>query len=309
MKRASAGGLPAVDVEDMAGDVGSLVRRDEYDRVCKLLREAEATHRNTRRESSLVLLRACKTGQHASVGGARRHAIHADSRLGDLERHRLGDALDGVLAADIDRGPGRTLVPVGRGDVDNATAALSLHDAHFVLHAQDHAENIGVERRGIAFGRLVRDRADLSFGAGIVHRDVETAKPCDGLVDHGADVFFLADVGVDELGLRPERAQLVDERLAGLIAPTGNDHLRALPGESDGGGPPDAGQPTCNQNNGVAHGTSPSRYGIDARQKPCGGKCWIVSGYDVGSAGAAEKDFVGWSPYLQSMVSPWSCAI
>src|SRR3981189_3567680 len=58
--------------------------------------------------------------------------------------HRFGDAFDGVLAADIDRGPRRTLVPIGRGDVDNAAAALSLHDAHFVLHAQDDAENIGV---------------------------------------------------------------------------------------------------------------------------------------------------------------------
>ena len=71
--------------------------------------------------------------------------------------------------------PRRTLVPVGRGDVDNATAALSLHDAHFVLHAQDHAENIRVERRGIsfrAFRGLVRDRANLAFGASIVHRDI-----------------------------------------------------------------------------------------------------------------------------------------
>jgi len=85
------------------------------------------------------------------------------------------DAFDGVLAADIDRGPRRTLVPVGRGDVDNATAALSLHDAHFGLHAQDHAENIRVERRGISFRSfrgLVRDRANLAFGAGIVHRDI-----------------------------------------------------------------------------------------------------------------------------------------
>jgi hypothetical protein len=81
------------------------------------------------------------------------------SGLGDLERHRLGDAFDGVLTADIDRGPRRTPVPVGRGDVDNATAALPLNDAHFVLHAQDHAENIRLERRGIAFRGLVRDRA------------------------------------------------------------------------------------------------------------------------------------------------------
>ena len=83
----------------------------------------------------------------------------------------------------------------------------------------------------------------LAFGGGVVHRDIETAKPCDGLIDHGADIILLADVGVDELGLRTERAQLLNERLAGLITPTGNDHLRALLGEGDGGGAPDAGKP------------------------------------------------------------------
>src|SRR3984893_4001252 len=176
------------------------------------------------------------------------------TRIPDLaiSSHRLGDAFDGVLAADIDRGPRRTLVPVGRGDVDNATAALSLHDAHFVLHAQDHAENIRVERRSIAFRGLVRDRANLAFGAGIVHRDIETAKPCDGLVDQSADVILLADVSVDELGLRTERAQLLNERLAGLFTPTGNDHLRALLGEGDGGAT-DAGQGASDQHYWVAH--------------------------------------------------------
>src|SRR3981081_998108 len=115
------------------------------------------------------------------------------------------------------------LVPIGRGDVDDAAAALGLHGAHFMLHAQDHAENVGLECRGKAFRGLVRNRTNLAFGGGVVHRDIETAKPCDGLVDQSADVIFLADVSVDELGFRTERAQLLDERLAGLIAPTGDD--------------------------------------------------------------------------------------
>ena len=72
--------------------------------------------------------------------------------------------------------------------------------------------------------------------------DIETAKPRDRLVDQGADVIVLADVGVDKLGLRTERAQFFNERLADLITPAGNDHLRALPGD-DGGGATDAGPP------------------------------------------------------------------
>src|SRR6267378_3240660 len=57
----------------------------------------------------------------------------------------------------------------------------------------------------------VRDRTNLPFSGGIVHRDIETAKAGDGLVDQRAHVFLLADVGVDELGLGTERAQLLDE--------------------------------------------------------------------------------------------------
>src|SRR3981189_425910 len=102
---------------------------------------------------------------------------------------------------------------------------------------------------------LVRDRANLAFGASIVHRDMQTAKPCCGLVDQSADVILLADVGVDELGLRTERAQLLDERLAGLLTPTRDDHLRALLGKGDGGGAPDAGQGAGDQDNLSAHST------------------------------------------------------
>jgi len=127
-----------------------------------------------------------------------------------------------------------------------------------VLHTQNDAENIGVERRGIACRGLVRDRAALALGAGIVHRDIEAAKACDGLVDQRADVILLADIGVDELGLRAELAQLLDERLAGIITPTGNDYLRALPGEGNGSSAADPGQSTGNQDDGVGHGSSPS---------------------------------------------------
>src|SRR6266446_3664376 len=73
---------------------------------------------------------------------------------------------------------------------------------------------------------------------------IATAKPCDRLVAPSADVIFLA-------GLRTERAQLLDERLARLITPTGNDHLRALLGEGDRA--PHAAQSAGDQYHRVAH--------------------------------------------------------
>ena len=43
-----------------------------------------------------------------------------------------------------------------------------------------------------------------------------------------AKVVILADVGVDELGLRTEGTQLLGERLAGLVAAAGDDDFGAL---------------------------------------------------------------------------------
>jgi hypothetical protein len=61
----------------------------------------------------------------------------------------------------------------------------------------------------------------VTLGAGIVHCDIEPPKPRDGFVDQSADVILLANVGVDELSLGTERAELFDERLADFVAPAG----------------------------------------------------------------------------------------
>src|SRR4029077_5149634 len=170
----------------------------------------------------------------------------------------LGDAFDGVLAADIDGGSRRTLVPVGRGGVDNATAGLSLHAADFLLHAQDHAENIRVECRGIAFCGLVRDRANLAFGAGIVHRDIEATNPCDGLVDQVADVIVAANVGLDEDGFGAQAAPLSFESLALRFPPAGDDEAGTALGKGQSGGATDACEGSCDQNDGLTHCAPPS---------------------------------------------------
>jgi hypothetical protein len=122
---------------------------------------------------------------------------------------------------------------------------------------EQHAEDIGIEGRGVALRGLVGNRAGLAFGAGVVDGDVEAAEPGDGLVDELADVVLVADVGTHELSFRAQRTQLGDQRSACVIAAAGNDDIRAFPREGERAGAADTGQGTCDQNNWMAHETSP----------------------------------------------------
>src|ERR1700679_3822402 len=89
--------VTAVDAEDVTRDEPGFIRCDEHDAVGDLLGEAQSTQRNLLCESGLVLRRAGKAGQHAGVRWPRRDGIHANSRLGDFERHRLGDTFYSAL--------------------------------------------------------------------------------------------------------------------------------------------------------------------------------------------------------------------
>ena len=102
-----------------------------------------------------------------------------------------------------------------------------------MLYAQEHAEDVGVERRGIAFRSLLRDRAGFTFGAGIVHRDIETSEALDSAVDETTDIVFLAHVCLDEFGFGTERAQLANQFLAGIRLSPGNNNAMARFRERD----------------------------------------------------------------------------
>src|SRR6202011_4492630 len=78
------------------------------------------------------------------------------------------------------------------------------------------------------------------------------------LVDQILHVALVADVGVDEFRFRAERTQLGDEPLAFVIAAAGNDEAGTFAGEGERGGAADAGECACDQNDLIAHGTSPS---------------------------------------------------
>jgi hypothetical protein len=135
-------------------------------------------------------------------------------------------------------------------------AALPEHRPQLVLHAQEHAEDIGVESGGIRLGGLLGHRAELTLGSRVVHGSVQAAEPLDGPFDQALNVGFLPDVGEPELGLRAEGAEFFHELLAFLLAAAGGDDLRPLACEGQGCGAADPGQCAGDEDDGGGHGTS-----------------------------------------------------
>jgi hypothetical protein len=162
-----------------------------------------------------------------------------------------------MLAGRVHRRAQTAFVAERRRQVDDAAAALAGHHPQFMLHAEQGAEDVGVEGGGVALGGLVGHRSGLAFGAGVVDRHIQPAEPRHGLVDQGADVVFVAYVGAQERGFGAEAAQFFRQRLAGFVAAAGDDDPRPITGESQRGGSADARQGAGDQDDFCAHGTVP----------------------------------------------------
>src|SRR5260370_9356685 len=177
-----------------------------------------------------------------------------------------------------------------------------------MLHAQQHAEHVGIEGGGVTVRRLFGHRAGLAFGAGIIDGDVEAAEPRDGLLDQVLHLVLMADIGANEFRFRAKRAKLGGQRLGGVIAAAGDEDASAFVREGEGGGAADGGQGAGNEDNGITHVTSPLSA-ADMPVKPClkfrygvaVSPDWYISAAvagDVDRAGAQEKDFVRSKPYF-----------
>src|ERR1700719_183262 len=123
-----------------------------------------------------------------------------------------------------------------------------------MLQAQYSAEHIGVEHSCIALGSLLDQRARVSFGAGIVDRDIQAAEALDSLFDKVAHVVFVTHVRQNESGFSAEATKLFFECLAFGLAAAGYNDRRALFGKGKRGGTTDAGQSAGDQDNRSTHG-------------------------------------------------------
>ena len=100
-----------------------------------------------------------------------------------------------------------------------------------MLHAQQHAEHVGIKNRRVGFACLLNDRAGMPLGPRIVHGHVQPAKPLDGGVNQIAHVVFAANIGPDELGFSSLIAECSHQLAAGVFAAPRHDEPRSLLGE------------------------------------------------------------------------------
>ena len=145
-----------------------------------------------------------------------------------------------------------------------------------MLHAEQCAEHIGIKGRGVALGGLLRYRTGFAFRPGGVDGRVEAAETGDGLIDQSRTSSVMTNVGLDVGGFGIAAAKFCFECFAFRLPAASDDDARALLGEGDSGGATDAGQRTCDQDDGAAHGPSPPWRLPRSWQRQL--SSWLVSG-------------------------------
>src|SRR6266446_4552948 len=96
-----AGQFAAIDSDGRARDEGGLVGSDKHNRLGNLLGQTYTFNRHTRNQRGLIVLIAGEPVQHPSLDGARGNYVDAYARSRYLQRSGLGQALDRVLAGDV----------------------------------------------------------------------------------------------------------------------------------------------------------------------------------------------------------------
>jgi hypothetical protein len=122
-----------------------------------------------------------------------------------------------------------------------------------MLHAEQCAEDVGVEGGRIALGGLFRHRARLALGSGVVDRHIQATKVCDGLIDEAAHIIFMADISTPILRFSADLAKFTDQFLVGFAASAPDNDVRTLFREGNRGGPSNAREGASDQNNGRIH--------------------------------------------------------
>src|ERR1700687_649374 len=97
-----------------------------------------------------------------------------------------------------------------------------------MLHAQQHAQYIGIERGRVKLCCLLGYESPRPLSRSVVDGNVQAAKMLDRLIHQVAHVLFNAYICANKLSLGPECPEFRYQFLSFFIATTGHDNLSPL---------------------------------------------------------------------------------
>src|SRR5260370_26616014 len=117
-----------------------------------------------------------------------------------------------------------------------------------MLHAQQHAQYIGIECGRVALSCLLGYESPRPLSRSVVDGNVQATKTLDGLIHQVAHVLFNTHICTNKLSLGPECPEFRNQFLSFFITTTGHDNLGPLSCEHYCGGASNSRQCSRNQN-------------------------------------------------------------
>src|SRR5438477_370947 len=187
--------MPAVDREDLPGDVVGGTRREVDDRPLEVLISADPAKRDVAREPVAPALD--DRARHPAREPSRSDRVHVDLVSAPFDREVASEvdesALARVVRDRIEHLGHRAAQSRDGGDVDDLATALRDHDVPRRLRAQKCAGQVHVEHPPpILHGHGCDGRDPCA--AGVVHEDVNPAELGLRALDHRTNVVGAGDV-------------------------------------------------------------------------------------------------------------------
>jgi hypothetical protein len=97
-----------------------------------------------------------------------------------------------------------------------------------MLHAQECAENVGIERRRVALCGLLCNWTGLAWSSRGVYSDIQATEARYGLIDQVSYIVVVANIGTPILGLSADLAKFSDQLVAYFVTSTRDHDARTL---------------------------------------------------------------------------------
>src|SRR5690349_7771950 len=189
---------PSIHWDGGTRHVRRIWRSDKGDHVSDLLRCCETFHGHGGDERRFIFICIGEACEHTCICCAYSDCIYSDSSPCDFQRGGFCQALHRMFAGYVNGCSGGTDPSICRRDIDDAPASLWQHHPQFVLHAEQRAQDVCVEGRGVSLCSLFRHRAGCAFGSSAIDSSIQATKARDSLVDECPDIIVVSNVGFYE---------------------------------------------------------------------------------------------------------------